>query len=390
MEQTPVEHDEIESFRHLFREWLASTDVPCFGADLHESFARQKAWQGTLAKAGWLGVDWPAEFGGRGLTPLHQMAVMEELTKTEAPMPVSIVNLYVIGPTILAWGTREQKQKHLARMLAADEVWCQGFSEPGAGSDLASLRTSATIDGDSFVVNGQKVWTSQAQYADFCALLARTDTTVPNHQGISYLLVNMKSPGITVRPIRQISGGAEFNEVFFDNVRVPVTDILGRVNEGWQVAVRTLASERSSIMVQRKAEAEAVVAKAIRALRKLAGSGQVVPDRIAFRVGHVRMQLAALDAVVRDLVERLRTGRPMDGQDSLAKLILTEVEQEAFSLSFDLLGPYRQVSQVRPLGLDADHLIHDYFYSRSRSISGGTTQVQRNVVAQRVLGMPRQ
>jgi alkylation response protein AidB-like acyl-CoA dehydrogenase len=314
---------------------------------------------------------------------------MKSLIAARAPFPASNVNLYVVGPTLCKWGTDEQKRRYLPPLLRADELWCQGFSEPNAGSDLASLKTSARRDGADFVVNGQKIWTSQAHHAHFCALMARTEEGTRDHRGISYMIVDMRTPGLTVRPIQQITGDAEFNELFFEDVRVPATNLIGALNDGWNVAMKSLSSERSAIIVQRQAEAESIFQELLDALRPHVASGGALSAATIARIGHARVHLAALEAQVCAMVARLGEGHALPGLESIDKLLLTEVEQEVFALVFDMLGPWRQAAGGRPFGLDADRITRDFFYSRSRSISGGTTQIQRNIVAQRVLGLPR-
>lgn len=385
MEGTLSDAQDFASYHQGIRAWLDKATLPQEGANLAETYAANRVWHRQLAQAGWLGVNWPREYGGQGLSTGHQLAVMEELARYGAPFPLAIINLYVVGPTLIAWGREEQKERHLRRLLHAEEIWCQGFSEPGAGSDLGSMRTRAERQGEHFVVNGQKIWTSQAQFADYCALMVRTDPQSQGPKGLSYLIVDMKTPGIKVRPIRQLTGDAMFNEVFFDNVRVPCASLIGELHGGWKVAMRSLASERSVIISQRKAEAQAMLRTVAGALRS---SGAEVSETIRGKIGRARMQLAALDAQVREMNDRLQHERGALGEESLDKLVLTPIEQEIMSLAFDLLGPWRQVPQGSPLGLNAARVIRQFFYSRSYSISGGTTQIQRDIVARRLLGLP--
>src|SRR5256884_2376894 len=240
-----------EAFRKDVRAWLEG-NVPdelrgkAFAssrADVDE-VRRLRAWQKTMWEAGYVGMSWPKEFGGRGAPLTEQIILFQEMARAESPQFVNRGGLSMLGPTLMKHGTAAQQRRHLAKILTADELWCQGFSEPNAGSDLANLQTRAVREGDHFVVNGQKVWTSMAHVADWCFLLVRTDPAAAKHKGISFLLVDMKTPGITVRPLRQLTGEAEFNEVFFDNVRVPAENLVGKLNEGWSVAITTLAYER--------------------------------------------------------------------------------------------------------------------------------------------------
>src|SRR5499426_1137541 len=242
---------EQQRFRTEARTWLKE-NVPAdlrgrafasSRADRHE-VDRLREWQRTLHKAGYVGIDWPLEYGGRGASIVEQIMLYEEMSRAEAPQPVNRGGISMLGPTLMKHGTPAQRARHLGKILNAEDLWCQGFSEPNAGSDLANLQTRAVLDGDHFVVNGQKVWTSMGHVADWCFLLVRTDPTAAKHKGISFLLVDMKTPGITVRPLRQITGEAELNETSFDNVRVPVENLVGKLNEGWSVAITTLAYER--------------------------------------------------------------------------------------------------------------------------------------------------
>jgi alkylation response protein AidB-like acyl-CoA dehydrogenase len=240
-----------EAFRKEVRAWLERTlpedlrgrAFAASRADVEE-VRRLRAWQRTMAEAGYVGMDWPREFGGRG-APITEMVILyQEMARAESPQIVNRGGVSMLGPTLMTFGTKAQQERHLRKILTAEELWCQGFSEPNAGSDLANLQTRAVLDGDDFVVNGQKVWTSMGHVADWCFLLVRTDPAAAKHKGISFLLVDMKTPGITVRPLRQITGEAEFNETFFDNVRVPRANLVGKLNEGWSVAITTLAYER--------------------------------------------------------------------------------------------------------------------------------------------------
>ena len=247
---------EDEAFRAEFSGWLKA-NLPKAGTSedggdfMRESSAddwkRRVEWHKKMHSGGWVGISWPKEYGGRGATLTQQIIYNEELAKVDSPMLVNGLGIMLVGPTIIHWGTEEQKKKHIPKILSADELWCQGYSEPGAGSDVASLQTRAIEEGDYFIVNGQKVWTSDAHHADMCILLVRTDPEAPKHKGISYILVDMHSPGVTVRPLVQITGDANFNEVFFEDVKVPKKNLIGEKNQGWQVAITTLMFERSGI-----------------------------------------------------------------------------------------------------------------------------------------------
>ena len=380
----------LEEFRANVRAWLERSEIPQVPKDPDGRFKTLRAWQRRLYEAGWLGVDWPAEHGGKGLTPLHQAAVLEELARAGAPLPVSRTNLDAVGPTLVAFGTDEQKRRWLPKLCSAEDLWCQGFSEPNAGSDLASLKTTATRDGDDFVVNGQKIWTSQAHRADRILVLARTDPAAPRYKDLSLFGVDMRSKGISVRPLKQITGQSEFNEVFFDQVRVPATDLIGPIHDGWRVAMHTLGGERGRILLLRRADAEAAFRALVKALKTHLATTQVpLSSDVVRRIGQVRMKLAALEGQVRATARRMERDERPGPLDSLDRLVLVEVEQELSGLAFDLLGPYRMSGGALPLSLDPDSTIYRYFYGRSYSLSGGTTQVQLNVVAERMLGLPR-
>jgi len=384
-----AEVDDLAEFRAAIRGWLAEQEIPSVPLDVDERYDLLRDWQRRLHAAGWLGVDWPVEEGGRGLTLLHQAAVMQELTLAEAPLPPAVVNLVVAGPTIVGFGTTEQKRRYLPPLLAAQEIWCQGFSEPDAGSDLASLRTAAELVGDEFVVNGQKVWTSYAHRADFCVLLARTDRTAAPHKGISYLIVDMRTPGITVRPLKQLTGDAEFSEVFFEDVRVPRGNLLGELNDGWRVAMLSLSNERSRILLQRHTSAEVALRTIVGTIREHRAKTGIEPStEILRRLGRCRAQIRALEGRTRETVRRLQRREAPGAVDSVDKLILSEAEQSLYSLALDVLGPYR-LAGGHPFGLEAERWQHDYLYARSWTISGGTLQIQRNIVAERLLGLPR-
>src|SRR5690242_5834800 len=240
-----------ESFRAELRAWLQAHVTDAFREKrtmtFQEKVGVRRAWQKTLFEAGWIGIGWPKQYGGRGASLIQESMYNEEMARAQAPLAANVIGLNMAGPTILAVGTAEQKARYLSKILSAEEIWCQGFSEPNAGSDVASLQTRAVRQGDHFVVNGQKVWTSYGYVADFCILLVRTDFDAPKHKGLSYLIVDMKSPGVSAKPLVQMTGEAEFAELFFDNVRVPVENLVGQLNQGWMVALTTLMHERGTL-----------------------------------------------------------------------------------------------------------------------------------------------
>ena len=376
------------AFRESFRTWLLearSRGAPAEDAD-HQ---RLVAWQAELYRGGWLGLDWPAAYGGHGLSPVHQLIVYQELIAAGAALPVNTVGIDVVGPTLVKFGTVRQKEQHIRAILQAREIWCQGFSEPDAGSDLASLRTSAIIDGDELVINGQKIWTSHARQAQWCLLLVRTGPSKPKHRGITMVTVPLTAPGITIRPIRQINGQSEFNEVFYDEVRVPASNVLGPVGEGWRVAATTLASERGRHAIMRHARLERHFEELLQELRRdPGGADSLTPAQLA-RLGRLRSMMIALASTVSLAAVRLSRDEEPAGWESSDKILLTETEQELYATALDLLGPLRLAGAGRAHGLAASLWSTRYLTSRAYSIAGGTHQIQHNLVGEKLLGLPR-
>ena len=338
--------------------------------------------------AGWVGLSWPREYGGRGASFMQQVIFDEEYTRARAPVLPGGSGLNLLGPSLIHWGTEEQKLRHLPCILNADVLWCQGFSEPDAGGDLASLRTRAIDHGDHFIVNGQKVWTSGAHFADWCFLLVRTDLAAPKHHGISYLLVDMKTPGITVRPLVLLNGHRHFNEVFFVDVPVPKANLVGPLNEGWKVAITTLMFERSGAGGRDHA---AQIARLIELAKQL-------PTRQepAWNETHIRQQLAqlAIEAKalqvtrLRGLTRRLR-GEPPGPEGSILKLFGSELGVRIADFASTLLGPYAMVDGVTEAVPDASRWYHRVLGARQYTIAGGTSEIQRNIIGERVLGLPK-
>ncbi len=348
-----------------------------------------RAWSRKLFEAGYAGLTWPPEYGGRGAPHSHQAILLEEMARAEAPEHVGVIGLGMAGPTIIAHGTEEQKARYLRRILSGDDIWCQGFSEPGAGSDLGSLRTRAVRDGDDFVVNGQKVWSSFADIADHCILLVRTDPDAPKHEGITYLLVDMHSEGIEVRPLRQITGDPEFNEIFFTDVRVPVENVVGEVDRGWRVAMTTLLHERGTLGFSLTARLEVNFNKLVELARTPRPDGTRPCDDPFVRDGIARL-FAELEALrftnYRALAGLMRTGVP-GPEGSIAKLHWSETNQRLAKLALRVIGAEAQ--------LDGDGAVWDGYWqyqqlrSRGNTIEAGTSEILRNIVAERVLGLPR-
>jgi alkylation response protein AidB-like acyl-CoA dehydrogenase len=377
------------AFRAELRAWLRDnwTDhAPTAGrpdVDAH------RAWSTRLYEAGYIGLTWPAEYGGRGLPPTYQAIYYEETARAGAPGHIGVIGLNMAGPTIVAWGTDEQKARFLPRLLSGEEIWCQGFSEPGSGSDLAGARTRAVLDGDEWVVNGQKVWSSYAHVADWCILVVRTDPDLPKHQGLSYLLVDMHAPGVSVRPLRQITGDPEFNEIFFDDVRVPASSMLGRPGDGWKVAMTTLLHERGTLSFA----LAAALQRNVDLLVDLAGTpaldGTVPAEDPLVRDAVARewIELQALRFTnYRMLSTLLRTGMP-GPEGSITKLVWSEANQRLSKLAVRLQG-LAGATEADDAPLDG-YWQYQQFRSRGNTIEAGTSEILRNITAERVLGLPR-
>lgn len=377
---------EVAEFRAEVRQWLADNldedlrGLASRGALTPGQVTALRAWNRQLADARLAAISWPEEYGGRGAGVIEQVVLAEEMHRARAPAALNPIGLANIAPSIMAWGSDAQKRELLPRMLRGDDIWCQGFSEPDAGSDLAALRTRAVHDGDDFVVNGQKVWNTLGMYADYCELLVRTDPEAPKHQGITCLLVDMHLPGITVRPLRTLTGEEEFAEIFFDDVRVPQNALLGPLNQGWQVAMTTLSNERAGVAnlhlgVRRK------IADLIKAARERIVDGRPVSDDPVARQQLARLYLygeyqkALADACIAGELN----GRPPGAESSITKQCWSDVEQMVGETSASVLGNAAQG------GRWGDNRL----FSRSMSIAGGTTQINRNIIARRVLGLPK-
>ena len=380
---------EAEAFRAELRAWLdehATDEVRALGTATgldpgSERFERLRAWNRELADAGYAAIAWPTEYGGRGAGVLEQLVWREELHRARAPGPINVIGIPNVAPALMAHGTTQQRTTMLPRMRRGDDVWCQGFSEPDAGSDLASLRTRAVRDDDDWVVSGQKIWTTLAHVADWCELLVRTDPEAPKHRGITCLLVDLHRPGVEVRPLVTITGEHEFNEIFFDEVRVPVSQTLGRVNEGWRVAMTTLAHERGGV-VRLHLGLRAKVARLFELARHTPlGDGRMATEDPALRQRLARVYLEAelLKLLADRAVSGELHGRPLGPEGSLGKLVWSETEQLVAEVAGDVLGP----------DANSGEWGRDRVAARSHTIAGGTTQVNKNILATRILGLPR-
>jgi alkylation response protein AidB-like acyl-CoA dehydrogenase len=372
--------DERElAFRDELRSWLAANPPDVEPEhDEHAHYAWRRDYERRLAQGGWAGVHWPAEYGGRGATLTQSAIFFEELGRSGAPLPANVLGTLLAGPTIMSWGTPEQKDRYLAPILSADEIWCQGFSEPDAGSDLAAVKTRAVADGDDWVVTGQKVWTSGAQHSKWCMLVARTDGEVAKHKGLTYFLMDMEQDAIQVRPLRQITGESEFNELFIEEARIPGENVLGGVGNGWKVALTTLMNERAGLafflQVRLRQLLDALIAEA-------AGQGLLDDPVVADRLGelHLKAEVLRLTAY-RGLTAVEKYGQP-GPEGSLTKWMWSETNQALTQFAADLLGP-------SALGA-GDRWAYELLRARGNSIEGGTTEILKNIVAERVLGLPK-
>ncbi|HVO23847.1 MAG TPA: acyl-CoA dehydrogenase family protein [Candidatus Margulisiibacteriota bacterium] len=348
-------------------------------------------WQRMLYEGGWAAIAWPREQGGRGATVIERWLFEEQLDRVGAPRPIASSGAVdLIGSALLHHGTEAQRSRFLKPLLSGADLWCQGFSEPGAGSDLGSLRTRGDRDGDHFVVNGQKVWTSHADIADWCFLLCRTEPDAPKHKGISLLLVDMRTPGISVRPLKQMTGDAEFCEVFFDNVRVPADLMVGAPGAGWQIAMGILAHERGPVWTftfQRRIRRS--FERLVRVARQQgAGNGALTDPLLRQRLAQSHIEVELLRFVgYRSLTKLLRTGQP-GVESSIEKVLGSETDQRLQEVAMQVLGAYGSVYDERCVA-PSEAIAREYMYSRSETIMGGTSEIQRNLIAQRILGLPR-
>jgi alkylation response protein AidB-like acyl-CoA dehydrogenase len=382
---------EDEAYRLKLRSWLEDnmpSEPPPHGQEA--GFAYRRDWQRKLYDGGWVGIQWPKEYGGQGATLIQQAVYAQETARARAPQPANGLGISIVGPTLIHHGTEEQKKRYIPKILNADEIWCQGFSEPNSGSDLASLQTKAVLDGDEFVVNGQKIWTSLGQYADWCILLVRTDPDAPKHRGITFLLVDMHTPGITVRPLKQITGHAEFNETFFDNVRVPRENVVGEINEGWRIAMTTLTYERGISTLSTQVRMQQNLESMCDYARKTRRNGHTLSEDPIYRQqlaeAHIRVEIMLLN-LYRGITAQLR-GQPPGPESSLAKLYWSELDKWMQELGMSLQGPYSQ------LDWDSDYAVpgdwqYNFLRSRAGTIYSGTSEIQRNIIGERVLGLPK-
>jgi alkylation response protein AidB-like acyl-CoA dehydrogenase len=377
-------HDEVRAF--LAEHQPDNGDVP---VDFDDRVAFLRQWQRTLHEAGLIGLSWPAEHGGRGATLSEQIVANQALAEAGAPTIIGSVGLDVVGPSIIDHGTEAQKERFLVRILAARDIWCQGFSEVGAGSDLAALKTRAVQRDDRFVISGHKVWTSYAQHAQWCAVLARTDPDAPAHKGISYLLVDMTTPGIEIRPLVQSTGDPEFGEVYFEDVEVPAENLLGPLHGGWKIAMHTLSHERGWYGVGRQVILRVLLDKLIEEARHAVRGGRPSIEAPEIQLGlaqaHVGLEVLKHQGY-RSVGKMVADGQP-GLESSVDKVVLARVEQRLLDVALDVMGAH--LDNDAPAGTHPSGWHHAYFYARAASVYGGSAQIQKNIIAERILGLPK-
>jgi len=390
---------EEERFCDEVRAWLAANL-----RDLNESqsydqaenmdewMAFLKRWQRKLYEAGWSGISWPREYGGRGASIIEELIFTEELARAKAPNLMNIgIGIELVGPAIIHHGTEAQKQRYLPKILSGEEIWSQGFSEPDAGSDLASLRTVAVEKDEQFFVTGQKVWTSWAEYSDYCILLARTDPSASKHKGISCFLVDMKSPGITIRPTVQITGEAEFSEVFFENVCLPRESLLGGINEGWKVAMTILAHERGTSAIRYQIRFRRELDDLISLSKSTKREGRILSEDplVKQKLAQCFIEVEVLKYnIYRSVSQIMRNGKP-GSESSIVKLFWSEMDRRQKELGMEILGIYSQLVQHSKWTVDGGQWPRAFLWSRAGTIYAGSSEIQRNIIAERVLGLPK-
>jgi alkylation response protein AidB-like acyl-CoA dehydrogenase len=390
---------EDEAYRRTVRDWFDQNQP----GPLH-THEQRRGWHRKLYDAGFIGMGWPKAYGGYEARPIEQAILNEEMARRNAPGGVNGLGIGFIGPTLIVHGTEEQKRRYLPKILTAEEIWCQLYSEPNAGSDLAGLRTSAVKenfeDGEYYLVNGQKVWTSSAHLADFAVLLARTDPEVPKHRGISYFIFDMHAPGVEVRPLKQITGNAEFNEVFFDNVKVPAENLIGAEGQGWELAQTTLGYERGGNVLGRVIHHQTGLQRLVEVCGRTSRNGGTALDDPVVRqkLGQMLVEVEVLHSAALRLLSRAEKGQRPGPESSIDKLFYSEMDKRHQELIQTILGPFGQMEDLAPeLALspeapeDIDGTwVYNFLRSRAGTIYSGSSEIQKNIIGERVLGLPRE
>ncbi len=379
-------------FRDEVRTWLEEHNPgPEPEGSLDEVIAYRREWQAKLHEAGWAGISWPKEYGGRGATLIEQAIFVGEAARAEAPSPANVLGLAMGGPVVIAHGSEEQKQRYLEPILTAEEIWCQGFSEPESGSDLASLKTKAVKDGDEWVVTGQKVWTTLAQFAKWCMLVARTDPDAPKHKGLTYFLMDMEQEGVEAKPLVQITGEGEFNEVFMEEARIPDENVVGGVGNGWSVAITTLMNERAGLAFGAIAQISNSLGRLGRLAKETRVNGHSAAEDPVIRQRIAQLQIEAetmrLNAY-RGLTKTMQSGIP-GPEGSLGKWQWADLNQRIAELALEIEGPYAALDRGAEHAVANGAWQYSFLRSRANSIEGGTTDILKNIIAERVLGLPR-
>jgi alkylation response protein AidB-like acyl-CoA dehydrogenase len=382
---------EEEAFRDEVRDWLEANHPGPEPDALEEVIPFRIRWQRKLHEGGWAGISWPKEYGGRGATLIEQAIFYEVATRLESPRPANILGLAMGGPVVIAHGTEEQKERWLEPILSAEEIWCQGFSEPESGSDLASLKTKAVQEGDEWVVTGQKVWTSLAQYSKWCMLVARTDPDAPKHKGLTYFIMDMEQEGVEVRPLVQITGSPEFNEIFMEGARIPEENVIGGVGNGWNVAITTLMNERAGLGFGALAEIQNGLTRLVALARETPMNGGTAIEDPSIRQRLAQLMIEAetmrLNAY-RGLTATMKHGMP-GPEGSLGKWQWADINQALTELALEIEGPYAMLARGSEHAVAGGKWQHDFLRARANSIEGGTTEILKNIVAERILGLPR-
>ena len=384
------------AFRDALRAWLERHCPPDWERTRQALGREARAqalidWQRRLHAAGYVGLHWPVAYGGRGGSVMEQVIFYEEMARARAPELANAIGLDMAGPALMAHGTEEQKRLHLPRILSAEHVFCQGFSEPGAGSDLAALGTRAERRGSAYVITGQKVWTSFAHYANWCTVLARTDPAAPRHRGLTYFLVDMASPGFTVRPLRQMSGDSEFSEIFLDGVEVPEGNVLGREHGGWEVAITTLMFERGPRTLTRQLILRQGLSELLELARRPTRAG-APPSRdplVRQRLAQLYIDAETLRCANLRVLTQLVKGEPAGPAGSASKLFFSETWQKVAELGLELQGAYAALGEGSEWAVDDGRWQYRALRSRGNTIQGGTSEIMRNILAERVLGLPK-
>jgi len=390
------ESPEHRAYREKVRAWFEQNKPGKL-----ETYDDRRAWHRKLYDAGFIGMGWPKEYGGQEASPIEQSIVAEEMARANAPAGTNSLGISFIGPTLIAHGTEEQKKRYLKKILTAEEMWCQLYSEPGSGSDLASLKTSAVRENGHYIVNGQKVWSSQAYVADFAILLARTNPNVPKHQGISYFILDMHAPGVEVRRLKQITGNAEFCEEFLTNVKVPAENMIGKEGEGWVLAQTTLGFERGGNLMARVARQKANLSRLIEVCRTVPRNGGMALDDplVRQKIGRMAADIEVLRYAGLRILSKLQKGERPGPESSVDKLYYSEMDKRHQEWIQEILGPYGQLFEGLPdeLALDEDHgqgreetWAYHYLWSRAGTIYSGSSEIQKNIIGERVLKLPRE